>query len=68
MRGDTGHRRRDGRATTFNTTLVFPAANTEQDMGAVSNTHAEPGYVMTLAVTNGAAANPGPFLVLVDYV
>ena len=26
------------------------------------------GFVMTLAVTNGATANPGPFLVEVDYV
>lgn len=54
--------------TTFNTANVFPAANTEQDMGALANTHVEPGYAMTLAVTNGAAADPGPFLVEVDYV
>ncbi len=53
---------------TFNATVTFPAANSETDLGALSNTHAEPGYVMTLAVTNGATANPGPFLVEVDYV
>ena len=53
---------------TFNSTVTFPSANSEADMGALSNTHAEPGYVMTLAVTNGATADPGPFLVEVDYV
>jgi hypothetical protein len=55
-------------SATFNATNTFPNANTEKDLGAVANTHAEPGYVLTLAVTNGATANPGPFLVQVDYV
>lgn len=53
---------------TFNASVTFPAANTEVDMGALGNTHAEPGQVMTLAVTNGTTANPGPFLVEIDYV
>ena len=53
---------------TFHSTATFPAANGEADMGALGNTRAEPGYVMTLAVTNGATANPGPFLVEIDYV
>ncbi len=53
---------------TFDSTSVFPAANTRQDLGAVSNMHALAGEVLTLAVTNGTTANPGPFLVEVDYV
>jgi len=55
-------------AETFNSTTPFPAANTTADFGAVANAHAAAGAVMTVAVTNGAAANPGPFLVEVDYV
>ncbi len=53
---------------TFNTAVTFPAVNTSVDMGAVSNVHALPGHVLTLAVTNGATADPGTFLVEVDYV
>lgn len=53
---------------TFNTTTTFPAANTEQDLGAVTNAHASTGNVLTLAVTNGTTADPGSFLVEVDYV
>lgn len=53
---------------TFNATNTFPAANAKKDLGALSNTFTAAGYVMTLAVTNGATANPGPFLVEVDYV
>jgi hypothetical protein len=55
-------------SATFNATNTFPAANTDKDLGATSNTHIIAGDVMTLAVTNGANANPGPFLVEVDYV
>ena len=53
---------------TFDGTPAFPAANTDQDLGAVSNAHVSAGDVMTLAVTNGTTADPGPFLVEVDYV
>lgn len=53
---------------TFNTTVPFPAANGSFDMGAITNVHALPGHVLTLAVTNGATADPGTFLVEVDYV
>lgn len=53
---------------TFDSTTAFPAANTAHDLGAISNAHAAAGEVMTLAVTNGATADPGPFLVEVDYV
>lgn len=55
-------------STTFNATTTFPAANTRLDMGALSNTAVRAGYVMTVAVTNGATANPGPFLVEIDFV
>ena len=44
------------------------SANTEQDLGAITNAHASAGDVLTLAVTNGTTADPGPFLVEVDYV
>ncbi len=53
---------------TFNSTNAFPAANSEKDLGALGNVHVAPGQVMTLAVTNGTTADPGPFLVEVDYV
>ena len=55
-------------SSTFDAANTFPAANARKDLGAVSNAHALKGYVLTLAVTNGATANPGPFLVEVDYV
>lgn len=55
-------------SATFNATNTFPGANAKKDLGTLSNTFAASGHVMTLAVTNGAAANPGPFLVEVDYV
>lgn len=54
--------------TTFNATTTFPAANTKFDMGALSNTQVRAGYIMTVALTNGATANPGPFLLEIDYV
>ncbi len=53
---------------TYNATTVFPAANSKNDLGALSNQHIDGGDVLTLAVTNGATADPGPFLVIVDYV
>lgn len=53
---------------TFDATPAFPAANTVASLGAITNAHAFPGNVLTLAVTNGATADPGPFLVEVDYV
>ena len=55
-------------STTFNATTTFPTVNTRFDMGALSNIQVRANYIMTLAVTNGATANPGPFLVEVDYV
>lgn len=53
---------------TFNTTVVFPNANALTDLGSLANTRVTTGSVLTLAVTNGTTANPGPFLVEVDYV
>lgn len=53
---------------TYNTATLFPGANADDDLGAITNAHIPAGGVLTLAVTNGAAANPGPFLVCVDYV
>lgn len=53
---------------TFDATTTFPSANAVSDMGTISNAHVAAGGVMTLAVTNGATADPGPFVVEVDYV
>lgn len=53
---------------TFDATTTFPAINTAHDLGTVANAHVAAGDVLTLAVTNGATANPGPFIVAVDYV
>jgi hypothetical protein len=53
---------------TFNSTTTFPAANTAHAIGSLTNTNVAKGSVMTLAVTNGATADPGPFVVEVDYV
>lgn len=53
---------------TFDGTTTFPAANTAQDLGSVANTHVTSNDVLTLAVTNGSTADPGPFIVEVDYV
>lgn len=53
---------------TFDSTTTFPAANTGQDLGSVANAHVGSSDVLTLAVTNGATADPGSFLVAIDYV
>ncbi len=53
---------------TYNGSPAFPAANTADSLGTVTNHHVPKGDVMTLAVTQGATANAGPFLVEVDYV
>ena len=52
----------------FNTTNPFPATNRAKSLGTISNAHTPAGEVLTLTVTNGATANPGPFLVEVAYV
>lgn len=53
---------------TFDATTTFPAANSSASLGVISNSHAAAASVITLAVTNGATADPGPFVVEVDYV
>lgn len=53
---------------TYNNAVTFPAANAKDSLGTITNGHAEAGDVLTLAVTNGTTADPGPFLVEVDYV
>ncbi len=53
---------------TFDSTTTFPAANTAQNLGTLSNNNAAAGDVLTLAITNGTTADPGPFLIEVDYV
>ena len=53
---------------TYNASVTFPAANTKDSLGTLTNAHAAASDVLTLAVTNGTTADPGPFLVEVDYV
>lgn len=53
---------------TFDSTTTFPAANASKNLEALANENAAAGDVLTLAVTNGTSADPGPFLVEVDYV
>jgi len=53
---------------TYTNTVVFPGANASDNLGTITNGHAAKGNVLTLAVTNGATADPGPFTVEVDYV
>ncbi len=55
-------------SATFDNVTTFPASNSVKTLGALANTKAGKGNVLTLAVTNGATADPGPFLVQVDYV
>lgn len=52
----------------FNTGNPFPAANAAASLGAITTSQARVGDVLKLAVTNGATADPGPFLVEVDVV
>ncbi len=53
---------------TFDSTTTFPSANVAHDMGTISNPEVSGKTVLTLAVTNGTNADPGPFIVEVDYV
>jgi len=53
---------------TYNASVTFPAANTSDTLGTITNPHCPKADVLTLAVTNGTTADPGPFLVEVDYV
>jgi len=53
---------------TFDTANPFPGVNASASMGAMTNAHAIAGSVLSVAVTNGATANPGTFLVEADYV
>lgn len=55
-------------AEVFDDVTTFPAANTAKTLGAMANEHADAGDVLTLAVLNGTTADPGPFLIEVDYV
>jgi hypothetical protein len=53
---------------TYNASVTFPAPNAADSLGTITNGHAAAGDVLTLAITNGTTADPGPFLVEVDYV
>ena len=53
---------------TYSNVVIFPGVNAQDSLGTITNHHVPKGDVMTLAVTQGATANAGPFLVEVDYV
>lgn len=53
---------------TFDATPAFPAANAVYNIATITNPHAAAADVLTLAVTNGATADPGPAILEVDYV
>ncbi len=53
---------------TFDDVTAFPAANTKATLGALTNTQLPAGEVVKVTVTNGATADPGTFLVELDYV
>lgn len=53
---------------TFDTANTFPAVNASAGMGTIAAPRAAAGSVLNIAVTNGTSANPGPFLVEVDYL
>lgn len=52
---------------TYNASVTFPAANAGDDLGTLTNQRAADDDVLTVTVTNGATADPGPFAVEVDY-
>lgn len=53
---------------TFDGATTFPSVNTAQNLGNLANTQVTSSDVLTLTVTNGVTADPGPFIVEVDYV
>lgn len=50
----------------FDDVTTFPGANAQKTLGALANEKANPGDVLTIAVLNGATADP--FVVEIDYV
>lgn len=55
-------------SVTFNSTTTFPGANTHLALTGLTNLHVTAPDVLLFSMTNGTTANPGPFLVEVDYV
>jgi hypothetical protein len=53
---------------TFNTANPFPGVNASASLGTITGPRVSANSVLSLAVTNGATANPGTFYVQVDYV
>lgn len=53
---------------TYNDSVSFPDANAADSLGAISSPAISAGDVLKIAVANGAAADPGPFTIEVDYV
>lgn len=53
---------------TFDTANPFPAVNAPANLGAITTPRIAAGGTLLATVTNGVAANPGPFWVEVDYV
>lgn len=55
-------------AATFDDSTPFPGTNSLVAFGSLSNPRVDAGDVLTLSVTNGSTADPGPFLIQIDYV
>ncbi|MHC5110217.1 MAG: hypothetical protein ACYTHJ_10105 [Planctomycetota bacterium] len=55
-------------AITFNSSTPFPGVNAHANFGLLSNARFGASDVITLTVNNGSTANPGAFLVEVDFV
>lgn len=53
---------------TFDDSTPFPATNALIAFGSVSNARVGAGDIVTLSVVNGTTADPGPFLIQIDYV
>ena len=53
---------------TFDASTAFPGVNTRFVMTGLANVHVTAADVLLFSMANGATADPGPFLVEIDYV
>lgn len=53
---------------TFNAATLFPTANSAASLGTPSVPRVDADDILTVQVTNGVTADPGPFAFEVDYV
>lgn len=53
---------------TFDATTLFPASNSSVSLGTPASPRVDANDILTVQVTNGVTADPGPFAIEVDYV